>query len=301
MMALTLPMQAQKVNLSLSAGTDGIGLDAGVSIGKVVNIRTGLTYIPEFTYNMRFGVQLSEDDGESIDENGEVIPSKFTRLSTLLHEVSGIKMNDYVTMKGHPNMLNYKLLIDIHPIPQDRRWYLTTGFYLGSSTVAKAKNSMADEATLLCVSIYNTMYTKLQEEEPLFSYKDYDFYMDPDMGDKILNYGRMGMNIGTNEDGSTYFMEPDAHSMVSARIKVNKFRPYLGFGFVDQLGKSERLQYGIDCGALFWGGTPSVITHEGVDLTKMEHVNGRPGDYVELIKKFKVYPIMSLKIAYRLF
>ena len=53
---------------------------------------------------------------------------------------------------------------------------------------------------------------------------------------------------------------------------------------------------------MFWGGTPKVVTHDGTDLVNdVDNVRGKVGDYVEIIKKFKVFPVLNLRITRRLF
>jgi hypothetical protein len=103
--------------------------------------------------------------------------------------------------------------------------------------------------------------------------------------------------------GDPYLMEPNEHSMVTARVKVNSFKPYLGFGYEGRLLKNnDRYRIGFDCGALFWGGTPDIITHDGTNLAKdVTGISGKVGDYVDLIKGVKVFPVLNLKITRRLF
>lgn len=295
LIAATGCLQAQHLDASLSVGTDGVGLNLNARLCKVVGLRAGVTYVPDFDYNMKFGVEMDAGDGSS----GETSSTRYHTMATMMENFTGVTVNDYVTMVGSPDFVNFKFLVDFHPIPQDRRWTVTAGFYLGSETVAKAKNSLEDASTLLGVSIYNRMYEKAVAGEPLFTYGNIGVSLDPDMEDRFRAYGRMGINVGTYADGSTYYMEPNEHSLVTARIKTHKFKPYLGLGFGDEWNR--RWRYQVDCGAMFWGGTPSVVTHDGTDLTELASVKGRPGDYVDIIKKFKVYPVLSFSVAYQLF
>ena len=86
-------------------------------------------------------------------------------------------------------------------------------------------------------------------------------------------------------------------------FKVNRFKPYLGFGYNGKLLKNnDRYKIGFDCGIMFWGGKPSVITHDGTDLIKnVEDVRGKVGDYVDVAKKFEIFPTINLRISKRLF
>jgi hypothetical protein len=283
--------QARDFDFSASVGTDGIGLDLSTKVTEWVGVRTGISFVPRFDYNMKFGVEMYDDASTS-----EELQSRFESMAKRLQEMTGIEIQDHVTMVGHPNFVNWKLLFDFRPIPQDRRWTVTAGFYLGAATVAKAENSIQDASTLLGVSIYNNMYEKACNDEPVLTLGSTPLYMP-----QLASYGRMGMNVGSYADGSVYLMEPDANSTVSARVKVNRFKPYLGLGFGDALGKEQRFHYNVDLGAMFWGGTPSVVTHDGTDLTRLSTVHGRPGDYVDVVKKFKVYPVVGIRFSYTLF
>ncbi len=288
LMLATLPLQAQKMDVAVSVGTDGVGVDLGTHIGSWVGIRTGLSYVPKFEYKMSFGVQLDDGDGSSSEDPN----SRFNKLASKLHDMTGIVVDDHVDMVGRPSFASFKFLVDIYPFVNDRRWFVTAGFYVGSSTVAKAVNADYEISTLMGVGIYNGMYDKAANDEPVISVGNLDLYMP-----QFLEYGRMGVNVGTYADGSNYFMEPDQNSLVSARVKVNRLKPYLGVGFGDWFTKAKKCHYSVDCGAMFWGGTPAIVTHDGTDLAKLSSVRGRPGDYVDVIKKFKVYPVVTFRVS----
>jgi hypothetical protein len=291
LMLLTTSAHAQNWDFSASVGTDGIGLDLSKRCNAWIGVRTGASFIPRFDYNMHFGVELNEENATA-----EESASRFQYMSSKLQDLTGLEMKDEVRMVGRPKFVNYKLLVDVYPFRRDRRWSVTAGFYVGSKTIARAENALSEASTLLGVSLYNRMYEKAVADEPVLTVGSTPVYMP-----QLADYGRMGMNVGTYADGTAYIMEPDEDNTVSARVRVNRFRPYLGVGFGDALDRAGRLSYRLECGALFWGGTPSVVTHDGTDLTQLAHVNGRPGDYVDLIKRFRVYPVVALRLSYTLF
>ena len=98
-------------------------------------------------------------------------------------------------------------------------------------------------------------------------------------------------------------MEPDENSTVKASVFVNSFKPYLGVGYGGRVSKkNDNIRIAFDCGVMFWGGTPQIITHDGTDLAKdVENIGGKVGDYVSFVKGLKVYPVMNLKILFRLY
>lgn len=104
-------------------------------------------------------------------------------------------------------------------------------------------------------------------------------------------------------EGEAYRMVPDENSMAKAWAYVNRVKPYLGVGYKGRLLKSEdRWQIGFDAGVLFWGGSPNIVTHDGTSLTKdVRDMHGRVGTYVDILKSFKVFPILNLTLTRRLF
>jgi hypothetical protein len=97
-------------------------------------------------------------------------------------------------------------------------------------------------------------------------------------------------------------MEPDENGTVKVNVFVNSFKPYLGTGYGGNLTKNGSTKLEFDAGVLFWGGTPEVIVHDGTDLAKdLVNVRGKVGRYVNFIKGIKVYPVVNLRLSFRLF
>ena len=101
--------------------------------------------------------------------------------------------------------------------------------------------------------------------------------------------------------GDPYVMEPDGNSMAKAEIRINSFRPYVGLGYNGRISKkNDHYRIGFDAGAMFWGGKPSIKTHDGTDLAyDVANIEGKVGDYVKLIKGIRAYPVANLRISYR--
>ena len=293
------------LDLAINVGTTGIGFELATPIGEYVMLRAGFDYMPRFTVKMNFGIQVGDDPTTS--------QSKFEKMQSMLEQFTGFEVNNSVDMIGKPTFYNFKLLVDVYPFKNNKKWHFTGGFYWGNSQIAEAYNTTEDMPSLMAVQIYNHMYeyfTVINEEygdynyvyEPFYD----DYYIDPDMGDqmreKFENYGRMGINMGTKKDGTAYIMEPDENGMAKAKVKANSFKPYLGFGYGTTMDRKKSYKISFDCGVLFWGGTPQVITHDGTDLINdMSHVKGKVGTYVDIIEQFKVYPVINFRIAKTLF
>ena len=292
------------LDASLTVGSTGLGFDLASPMGEYAQLRAGFSFMPHIQYKMNFEVQVGDDASKS--------KSKFQTLSGLLKDMTGYQVDNSVDMIGVPTYYNFNLLVDVFPFKNNKHWHFTAGFYWGNSKIGKAYNTTEDMPSLVAVGIYNNMYEKAINNEPFVTinyngnpmaitdnpeYQDYLY-------EKFREYGRMGVWIGNHvSDGSPYIVEPDENSMVKAEVRVNTFKPYLGFGYGGRLFKGDdRYKISFDCGAMFWGGTPSILTHDGTDLAKdVEDVKWKVGDYVRLIKGVKAFPVLNVRITRTLF
>lgn len=296
---------------SITLGTTGLGVDLAMPIGNRVQVRTGFSFFPHYEQTMHFGVEVGDDSDPAVQDE------KFNKLSQTLNEMFTFEVDRNVDMKGKPTMKNFKLLVDVFPF-RNKYWHVTGGFYWGPSTVAKAENAAYDGTSLVSVSIYNNLYDRVKasyesikkmmegdpaDPIPYIKINGQEFFAGEDLYNKFQSYGRMGVHLGDKKDGTPYIMEPDADNMVSCKIKVNNFRPYLGFGYGGKLSnRSDRNWISFDCGAMFWGGTPKVITHDGMNLaTDVDNIDGKVGDYVKFFKGVKVFPVLELRLTHRIF
>ena len=100
------------LSLGVSLGTDGIGFEAAAPIGRYVQARTGISFMPAFSYSDDVHIQTS----------------------------AGLELPDKVEAKGTLHMTDWKLLFDIFP-SQNSAFHFTAGFYVGKQNVVTAKNT----------------------------------------------------------------------------------------------------------------------------------------------------------------
>lgn len=285
----------EHLDLGVSAGTTGLGIDLAVPLNQHLRVRAGFSFIPEFDKKINFGIE-----GRKKDENGNWVPTKFDKMAEKFSQLTSLKIDDNVDMLGTPDFYNGNLLVDYYPIKKSA-FRITAGFYFGGSKVAHARNTIEDMSSLLGVTMYNQFYSKIENGEPVIGD---DIYLTPELEEKFMQYGRMGIYIGDWADnGEPYMMEPADDSTVKVDIFANSFKPYLGVGYGGQLTKrNEGIRLEFDAGMLFWGGTPEIIAHDGTDLAKdVVNVSGKVGRYVRFIKGLKVYPVLNLRLSFRLF
>ena len=292
---------------TISLGTTGIGLEVSTPLGRSWDLHGGFDFWPHFHHDMTFPVTVGEGTGLSEEEQ----ESRFSKMAATLYDVTGYKVDNKIVMEGVPKMYNFKLLVDFKPL-RNKSWHVTAGFYWGNATIATAENAKEDMTSLFSVGMYNHLWNCAANSEPYITVNDNAIYLPADVEDKLLEYGRMSIHMGDykhdikdadgnviHKKGDPYNMEPDENSMVSAKMKVNAFKPYLGIGYMGILNKKyPKWKMGFDCGALFWGGTPSVKTHDGTDLindlTNVRHSLKR---YIDLAKRLKVFPVVNFKIS----
>ena len=325
----------QHLDVSVSAGTTGIGIDLASPIGEYFQLRAGFDYMPRFTAKMKFDVMIGDQPARQYDTNGNRVESTFDRMKEMLYNFSGVVVDDHVDMIGKPTMNNVKLLLDFFPFKNNKHWHVTAGFYWGPSKFAEAVNSTESMNSLIALSIYNNLYDKsyihingdengnhppqyiLQVPDP----DDPDGKMmpvslDPQIEQRILAFGRMGFHLGDyardiydsngnllHAKGDPYIMEGDDNNMVKVTAKSNSFKPYLGIGYRGRLVKNrDDWKISVDAGVMFWGGKPDLYLHDGINLTEdITNIKGQVGDYVDLFKKFTVFPNLSVRFTKTLF
>ncbi len=309
------------LDLSLTAGSTGIGFDLSTPIGDYVKLRTGLSIMPRVELPTSFKLQV----GDSL----ETSKSKFEHLSERLSAITGKKVEPKADMIREPRFWNWNLLVDVYPFRDNKHWRFTAGFYWGNKTIGVTYNTAECVTTLMAVNMYNSLYEKLhgKTRKELMDVKLIDLgegfediATDPDLLIRLQRsmdyYGRMGVNMGKfshdikdeegnviHKEGDIYMLEPNDESMVKAEMYANNFKPYLGFGYEGRLVKGDdRYLISFDCGAMFWGGTPRIITHDGTDLTHdVDDIPGGVGSDVRLIGALKVYPVLNVRLTRKLF
>lgn len=96
--------------------------------------------------------------------------------------------------------------------------------------------------------------------------------------------------VGFNDDG-----------YAKGSIKVAKFKPYLGIGFGRAVPKG-RVGVSADLGVQFWG-TPGVYEKQTSQDLKLEKSNVGDNDngVLDIVSKISVFPVMTIRIAGRIF
>lgn len=332
----------QHLDISLTSGTTGIGFDLSMPLNDVFSLRAGYATMPHFSHTMHFGVQVGEDPATSqskferlaglledftsnkVDNVVDMIGQPTYWNWKLLVDVKPFRNKHWHFTAGvfAGNSQIAKAVNSIEDMPSTMAVNIYNNLYYkalrGEPFVEYGEMSVYHQEIAEKFISYGKMSIRMAD------YK-HDVYYDEDVvaeydqfiGNKAYEEGDIiyhgsswvdedGVEHGPDikyHKGDAYRMMPDNNSMLRAWAYAKRFKPYLGFGYGGRLLKKDpSWQVSFDCGALFWGGTPRIVTHDGTDLVNdVENVRGKVGDYVDIVKKFKVFPVLNLRITKRIF
>lgn len=125
------------------------------------------------------------------------------------------------------------------------------------------------------------------------------FIKDPD------EYGKVSLVLGD------YHVTTDENGYAHLDLKVNSFKPYLGFGFGRAIPRKSRVSVSCDFGVKFWGkprvGAMTIndwnekvyhkFSYKDLDEDDDEDLK----DALKTIEKIVVYPVLNVRISGRIF
>jgi hypothetical protein len=272
------------LEISLTAGTSGIGIDVAAPVCTFMQVRLGYDYMPHFKKTFRMNLAGGGQATRQYNAQGNRIKTPFDKIQQYMYEQTGMEIDDHIMLTGKLTMHNMKALVDIYPLPYDKHWHITAGFYWGPEEFAKAENASESERTLSLMADYNQAYAAADASDP------------------IKGYGRLALYPG-DTNGKPHEVDPAADGSVRISGKSNAIKPYLGVGYTGRLvGSRDDWKVSAELGVMVWGGTPTQRMHDGTNLSKdVTNIPGALGDYVGVIKALKVYPVLSVRFAKTIF
>ena len=255
------------MDVGISVGTLGIGIDLAVPFTDYVRIRAGYNYMPRFTLHSDFNIETSNGSFSNLLSKVDKINDKLAEYNLDLNspgleeykvmydKFSKLEQRDYVTMGLKPNLHQFKFLVDVLPFKNNKHWSFTAGFFVGPSDVGDACNLEKETLILEGINTYNAIYRDYPTKgiNGAFLHSDGNAKDDP-----FFKFGLAGFNLGTFADGTKAMMVPGEDATVRADMRVSKFRPYLGLGYNTHLSRNKKWKLNVDAGVLFLCGSPSV-------------------------------------------
>ena len=271
------------LELSLTLGTSGVGLDVAVPVSQIMQVRLGYDYMPRFKKQFRMNLAGGGQAARQYNSQGNRIKTPFDKIQQYMYELTGTEIDDHIQMTGQLTMHNLKLLVDIFPLKYNKHWHVTAGIYYGPEQIAKAEDAPESQTTISLMQAYNQLYQEAGD------------------GDEIKSYGRLRLYPG-DKNGKPWLVDLADDGSVRANVKSNAFKPYLGVGYTGRLiSTRDDWKVSAELGAMIWGGSPSQLMHDGTNLSDLSNIYGTMGTCVSVFKALKVYPVLSVRFAKTIF
>ena len=252
-------------------------LSVGLNLGtRGIGFEVGTTICPFVT--MRIGgdflPQFKVDKSINVDRPAALDKVPASILSERYVDIpeNGVDIN----VTGKPNMNQGKILFDIYT-GKNSMFHFTVGGYFGPSKAIRVK---ALDRAIAAVELYNQ-----------------------DIANGVI-MPEPGYEDGINIDLEGYSLTPDK-GRVALDMKVNGFRPYIGFG-VGRTVPRKRVGCKLDVGVEFWG-KPEIIDRYGDGGKGHVITKNEPGiskdfqDVVKTVGGIPVYPTLKFSIFGRIF
>ena len=271
------------LEVSLTLGTSGVGLDVAVPVSQIVQVRLGYDYMPQFKKQFRMNLAGGGEAARQYNGQGNRVKTKFDKIQQYLYEETGKEIDDHILLTGQMSVHNLKALVDIYPLKYNKHWHITAGIYYGPAQVGKAEDNSESATTLSLMEMYNQDYEKASPSDP------------------IKSYGRLTLYPG-DKNGKPCLVDPADDGSVTISVKTNAIKSYLGVGYTGRLISSrDDWKVSAELGVWIWGGAPKQRMHDGTSLSDLSNIHGALGDYVKVINSLKVYPVLNVRFAKTIF
>ena len=179
----------QHLDVALSLGTSGIGIDVATPLCDWAQLRLGYEFMPPFTKSFSVPIYAGQNN-EDFEAMRDYIYNKYY-----------YKMPKFVEMEGDISMNNLKLLVDIYPLPDNKKLRATVGFYYGSSKIATIATDGSAKEALSYITLFNKLFETVDDGDDRL-----------DMGMAGLYWGKFERDI-TDGDGEIIHKQGDSYLM----------------------------------------------------------------------------------------
>jgi len=246
--------------------TTGFGIELSTPLSPHLGLRGGISMFPKFNFDFTAdGPTIEESLMNKIDEAimSEPEIELALRQNGLPTRARGI--NTDIDASASLNFLNAKILADYYPSAR-RPFHFTFGLYIGNSRLIKANGGIEEGYRVL--EVLNMF--------------EYNYLDDP---------------FSISDDGKYKISGRDIKN-IDLAFKTQSVKPYLGFGFGRTVPK-KAVGVRFDMGAYYMG-TPK-LSSSNINVQNTINDELEASDVADLLKYLSFYPVLSLKINFRLF
>ena len=253
------------LGVGLGIGTTGITVDVSSNCTPFLGIRAGVDIIPKFKFPKTFYMDVDEGTGHA---------------KQVYREHNGMADNpaylEHVKTQPKLGQTTGHFLFDIFP-GKKTKFRATVGFYFtGKDAFVKFNNKTPGWFQ----DVYDFNNSLPSHTNPGVSYADVDH----------TGVGLIGIQLNNGT-----CIGPDQQGNMRGEMRVNKFRPYIGFG-VGRAVPQKRVGVMFDAGVQFWGKPKTFI--QGTQVKKGD--TDALDTYFKYANKFVIYPCISLRIVGRI-
>ena len=246
--------------------TTGFGVELSTPVNTQFGLRGGISMFPKFNFDFTADGPAIEDNlMNKIDDAIQSDPEIGSVLRQYGLPTSAHNINTDIDASASLNFINAKILADYYPSAR-RPFHLTFGLYIGNSRLIKANGGIEEGYRVL-------------EVLNMFEYN----YMDDPF---------------SISDNSKYQITGRDIKNIDLAFKTQSVKPYLGFGFGRAVPK-KMIGVRFDMGAYYMG-TPK-LSSANINIQNTINEELEASDVADLLKYVSFYPVLSLKINFRLF
>ena len=156
------------LEVSLTLGTSGVGLDVALPLSQFVQIRLGYDYMPKFKKQFRMNLAGGGEAARQYNGQGNRVRTNF-----------------------------------IYPFKYNKHWHFTAGVYYGPAQLAKADDAFESQTTLSLMELYNQDYEEASSGDAIKSYGRLTLYPGDKNGKPCLvdpaDDGSVTISVKTSE------------------------------------------------------------------------------------------------------
>lgn len=281
------------LSLGLEAGTAGVGLEINVPIvTNHVVLKAGYNWL-SIPYNTNTSISSADLNNKVSEVNSKIAEAnqKLATYGEKLNTTFNTRFDSSTRLDigARANVSNIKALFEIYP-SKNSGFHITAGAFIGlSPNLADLEVSVAD-SFWTSVDSFDSELGSLRNEVNALKQK----YSQEVEGVTDVNLPSVPSELKVSLGNDTYSVRRGGK--LNMGLKVMQLRPYLGLGVGRSL-PGGHLGFQFDLGA-WYHGTPSIDSPN-----KVAYDSSAPKAKfdIDIIKKVPVYPVVSLRLIYKVF
>ncbi len=265
----------QRLSFGIEAGTAGVGVELAIPVvSDHVVLKAGFN-APSLTLSKGFDISMAEVNSSISTVNANLSAAGLPdRIDARFDDAD-------LNVSGTVNLNTAKAMLEFYPFRKSS-FHFTAGIYYGMESSFLSGEALTDKAFW---SEYKALVSQVDELNA--KYGDVQGYVPADIS-----------SVRASADGRTFELkEKNGAGAVEAAISLTKFRPYFGLGFGRSIPKSA-LSLQFDLGAIYHG-VPELTSPNEVAYDA-----GAPSVFSSReysLEDFKFYPVVSLRLIFKIF